>query len=300
MITLKQIQYFLKVADVGSLSQAATVLYVAQPALSRQIAIMEEMLGFALFEREPRGVRLTTAGARYRERILALPKLLSQAAEEALLVAHGASGVLRLLHSSTIPVSSFMPSLQMFIAEYPDARVDLDRSASEFQVTEVAEGNADIGIIRLPVLRRDSRVRFIELPAEKLWVALPADHSFGQKKSIRLVDIAGEQVVSAFHREMGGLARIVTDLYLKRGLSPVPARIVSPKTSMLDLVAAGYGIAVIPERMTTTGHRDLRFIPLCDPDARAESAIVVRHETPPLAAALIRFLRSRSRSRSRS
>ncbi|WP_424193580.1 LysR family transcriptional regulator [Ampullimonas aquatilis] len=289
MTTLKQIQYFLTVANLGSLSQAAKILYVAQPALSRQISLLEAELGFSLFVREPRGVSLTAGGERYRDRILSVPYTLSQAADEALHVARGESGVLRLLHSSTIPVSSLMSVFQTFLKKYPSTRIDLDRSASEFQVTEVAEGKADVGMIRLPVLKRDSRVRFIDLKAERLWVALPANHRYAHKKSIVLADIAAEPLVSSFHREMGGLARIVTDLYLKRGLVPVPARIVSPKTSMLDLVAANYGIAVIPERMTLVNNMGVTFVPLKDQDANAESALIVRNQTSPLAEAFIKM-----------
>lgn len=275
MPSFRQIHYFLTVADLGGFTQAAGALFIAQSALSRQISQLEEELGFTLFEREPRGVRLTPAGAVYRDRVMTIPKTLAAAAEEGLQLSRGEAGVLRLLHSSTIPAASLMSLLDRFMATCPKARIDLDRASSELQVSQVANGNADIGVIRLPVLRRDSRVRFVELAAERLWVAVTDEHPFARQDSVSIASLEHEQFVSAVYRERGGLARVVTDLCLKRGFVPSVARIVSPKTSMLNLVAAKKGIAIVPERMTTLGGGGITFVPLSDEDAKTACALVM-------------------------
>jgi len=275
MPSFRQIQYFLTVADLGGFTQAAATLFIAQSALSRQISQLEEELGFLLFEREPRGVRLTPAGSVYRSRVATVPQTLATAAEEGLQVARGEAGVLRLLHSSTIPATSLMPVLDQFTEACPKARIDLDRASSEEQVSLVADGNADVGIIRLPVLRRDTRVRFLELAAEQLWVAFPDDHPLAQQSSVTVASLQHELFVSAVYRERGGLARVVTDLCLKRGYVPNTAQIVSPKTSMLNLVAAKRGIAIIPERMTTLAQQGIAYVPLSDDDAKSICALVL-------------------------
>lgn len=283
MPSLKQIRYFLTVADQGGFTPAASALFVAQPALSRQIAQLEEELGFALFEREARGVRLTAAGAVYRERVLAIENLLAAAAEEGEQLAHGGGGTLRLLHSSSIPASSLLPAMQGFLAACPQARIDLDRIASEIQVSEVANGNADIGIIRLPVLRREAGVKFIELPPETLWVALASEHPLASRDSLSIADLRQEAFVSAVHRERGGLARLVTDLCLRNGFVPALARVSSRKTSMLNLVAAGLGVAVVPQRMTSIRADGLCYRPLHDRGAQALSALLLPLRPSPLA-----------------
>ncbi|NMG66115.1 LysR family transcriptional regulator [Azoarcus indigens] len=285
MPSLKQIRYFLAVADLGGFTQAAAALFVAQPALSRQIAQLEEELGFQLFEREPRGVRLTPAGAVYRSRVGSVHNLLAAAAEEGGQLARGEAGVLRLLHSSSVPARSLMPALDRFLQRCPGARIDLDRIASETQIGEVAGGRADLGIIRLPVLRRDPAVRFLELPAERLWVALPEAHALAEREALAVADLREQPFVTAVHLERGGLARLVTDLCLSRGFVPATARIISRKTSMLDLVAAGYGIAVVPERMTTLHPKGIRYLPLRDREARGLSALVLPQQATPLAQA---------------
>lgn len=275
MPSLKQIRYFLTVADLGGFTPAAAALFVAQPALSRQIALLEAELGFALFEREARGVRLTPGGAHYRDRVLAVDRLLDAAAEEGGQLARGEAGVLRLLHSSSIPASRLVAPMARFLEACPRARIDLDRLASEIQVGEVASGRADLGILRLPVLRRDPAVVFRELAAEPLWAALPAGHPLAAQDSLMVADLRQESFVSAVHRERGGLARQVTDLCLRNGFVPGVARVTSRKTSQLNLVAAGFGVAIVPAGMTKLAADGIVYRRLRDPDAQARAALVL-------------------------
>ena len=292
MPSLRQIRYFLTVADQGNLTAAANQLFVAQPALSRQIALLENELGFALFDRNPRGVTLTAAGKLYRDRVRTVERQLGAAAEESAQLAHGHAGVLRLLHSSSIPIDSLLPTMRRFLADAPSARLDLDRISSEGQIDEVAAGRADIGLIRLPVLHRDPTLQFIELPAEPLYVALPNEHPRLSAASIRLADLAEEAFVSAVHRERGGLARRVADLCLTRGFVPKLAPAISRKTSMLDLVAAGFGIAIVPQRMTGLVRPGLHFRPLDDTDAHAGLAIILPPQPTALASRFAEALRA--------
>jgi DNA-binding transcriptional LysR family regulator len=288
MPSLRQIQYFLTVADLGGFTPAASALHVAQSALSRQIGQLEDELRFPLFEREPRGVRLTPAGALYRDRVASIPATLTAAAEAGAQLARGEAGVVRLLHSSTIPVGSLMPVLDRFMTECPGARIDIDRASSEDQVLEVANGNADVGVVRLPVLRRDARVRFVEMAAERLCAAVPVGHSLAKQKRTTIARLKGEPFVSAVYRERGGLARVVLDLCLKRGFVPAAARIVSPKTSMLNLVAAGRGVAIVPERMAGLAFDGVAFVPLADDDAQSVCALVLPVEPTVLAESFMR------------
>ena len=292
MPSLRQIRYFLTIAELGNLTAAANQLFVAQPALSRQIAQLENELGFALFDRNPRGVTLTAAGKLYRDRVRTVERQLGAAAEESAQLAHGHAGVLRLLHSSSIPIDSLLPTMRRFLADAPSARLDLDRISSEGQIDEVAAGRADIGLIRLPVLHRDPTLQFIELPAEPLYVALPNKHPRLSAASIRLADLAEEAFVSAVHRERGGLARRVADLCLTRGFVPKLGPAISRKTSMLDLVAAGFGIAIVPQRMTGLVRPGLHFRPLDDTDAHAGLAIILPPQPTALASRFAEALRA--------
>lgn len=290
MSSLRQIRYFLTVAEFGSFTAAAAALFVAQPALSRQIALLEEELGFPLFERLPRGVRLTPAGERYRVRMQNCLRELDEAAEEGRDLAHGQGGVLRLLHSSSTPVSVFLPWLRQLLAQVPRLRVDLDRLSSELQIAEIAAGKADLGLVRLPLLRRDPAVRLLPLPPEPLQVLLPVAHPLAGRAALHLAELAPYPFVSAVHRERGGLARCVADLCLERGFVPQLAPVLSRKTAMLDLVAAGFGIAVVPAGLAAQAGPGTTCRPLLDADAQTEWAVAVPLQAGPLAQRLLACL----------
>lgn len=295
MPTLKQIRYFLSVAELGGFTQAAAAMFIAQPALSRQIAQLETELGFPLFQREARGVSLTAAGQLYRERVHQIQEQLTAAAEAGALLAQGKAGVLRLLHSSSTPVGSLMPTIHAFLEQSPGASIHLDRVASELQLQEVAEGRADLGVIRLPVLGREPRVQLRELVAERLWVLLPDGHPLAGRSQLGIAELREQSFVAAVHRERGGLARRVTDLCLQRGFVPATARVISRKTSMLDLVAAGFGIAVVPASMLGLRQTGITPIPLADPDALAQRALVLPQQAHPLAQAFAELLMEHGR-----
>ncbi|WP_049125910.1 LysR family substrate-binding domain-containing protein, partial [Burkholderia cenocepacia] len=126
--------------------------------------------------------------------------------------------------------------------------------------------------------------------AERLCVAVPADHALAGRKRIAIARLRREPFVSAVYRERGGLARVVIDLCLKRGFVPVAARIVSPKTSMLNLVAAGRGVAIVPARMASVGIDGVVFVPISDEDAKSVCALVLPAQPTVLAQAFARVV----------
>lgn len=275
MPTVRQIEYFLTVARYGGLSHASKVLFIAQPALTRQIMMLEEELGFPLFTREPRGMVLTPAGLTYQRRVSAVPDILAAAGEEGRQVSAGEAGTVRLLHTSTVPVKCFIPAIRSFMQDYPGVRIELNRASSESQMNAVANGEADLGIFRPPVLRRSQGTIFRELRPERLWVAMHSSHRLSRQESLHVHELENEPFVSAIHREHGGLAKVVTDLCLKNGFIPKIAQITSPKTAMLDLVGYGYGIAIVPEGMALLEFSNVSFIPLQDRNAVSARALLL-------------------------
>ena len=284
MLSLRQIRYFQAVADTGSFTLAAAQVYIAQPALSRQIALLEAELGVALFVREARGVRLTPAGQLFRARTENVGTALEAAVEDARRLDRGEAGVLRLLHSSSVPLAGpLLEALRCLTDAAPAARVELDRVSSEVQVAEIAAGRADVGVARMPVLRREAAVAFTALPEERLVLAVPGAHPLAGRTAVSLAELAGETFVTAVHRERGGLARRVTDLCLARGFVPRSGAVVSRKTSMLNLVAAGYGVAVVPAGMAGLLPAGARLVALTDAEATSASAVLLPLVPSPLA-----------------
>ena len=264
MPSLRQIQYFLTVADLGGFTPAASALHVAQSALSRQIGQLEDELGFPLFDRGAERVRLTPAGTLYRDRVASIPATLTAAADEGAQLSRGEAGVLRLLHSSTVPVGSLMPVLERFMracpahgsistARRPRIRCWRSRTATPISGSFVCRCCAAI------------RACASSARGRTFSAAVPADHPLAGRKRMAIARLRHEPFVSAVYRERA--ARVVIDLCLKRGFVPATARIVSPKTSMLNLVAAGHGVAIVPERMASLGIDGVVFVPISDEDA---------------------------------
>lgn len=281
MPTLKQIQYFLAVAEYGGFTFAAETLHVAQPALSRQVAMLEDEIGVSLFERSQRGASLTEAGKHFREKMLTVQHLLDSGCEESRLISSGEAGVLRVLHSSSIPINVLMPSIKQFTSTNNAAWVEIDVMSSDKQIAEIASRKADVGFIRHPVLTRDPMVRLISFSTDSLYVAVPAGHGFQHRHHLELNELAKETFVSSVHLGRGGLARLMSDLCLQRGFTPLRSKVVTRKASILNLVDEGYGIAIVPEAMRSIPS-NCHFIPLKDRDAFSEVSIAVHVESRPL------------------
>jgi DNA-binding transcriptional LysR family regulator len=123
-LILRRLRYFAAVADEGGISRAAVKLLVAQPALSRQIRDLERTVGTALFERDNRGVQLTSAGARLREDIERVFARLDETVRRVLLVHEGKLGILRLGLSRGALISRRVGRVLMeFREQYPDVEL---------------------------------------------------------------------------------------------------------------------------------------------------------------------------------
>lgn len=247
MPTLRQLQYFLAVADLASFSRAAERLHIAQPALSRQIMALEEELGALLLARHTRLVSLTAAGQCLRQRAARLLDDLDETCDEVRRIDAGAGVRLRVLHSSSVALAGALgQALGRWLAANPGVQVEIDQVTSESQVAEVGEGRADLGLVRLPVLRRSVAAEIRPLGVEPLVVALAPGHPLLARERLALTDLAAETFVFHPHPDRGGLSRAVLELCQRQGFTPRPAAALSRKLSLLQLVALGFGVALIP------------------------------------------------------
>lgn len=284
MPTLRQLQYFLAVADLASFSRAAERLHIAQPALSRQIMALEEEVGAVLLARHTRLVRLTAAGQHLRQRAARLLDDLGEACDEVRRIEAGAGVRLRLLHSSSVALAGALgQALCRWLAANPGVQVDIDQMTSEAQVVEVGEGRADLGLVRLPVLRRSVTAEIRPLGVEPLVVALGPGHPLAARERVALADLAGEAFVVHPHPDRGGLSRAVLELCQSQGFMPRPAAALSRKLSLLQLVALGLGVALIPASLAAVAPATVICRDLAE-GATTEVALVVATGATPLPA----------------
>lgn len=283
MITTRQLRYFVEIAESGSFSAAAERLYIAQSALSRQVRELEQQLDTALFERTARQPRLTAAGAAFLPRARNLLQDLEKASDLARAVGQGLRGGLRLSHSSTVPLTgALLQRVSGYLRDNTGVSMEIAQLSSEGQLEELAESRLDIGLLRLPVLRQHEGLCVEPLLEEPLLLAVAESHPLAEKTSVCLAELRDEAFISIPHRQRGGLSYLSAELCMAAGFFPRPARVVSRKTTQLQLIQASFGVALLPRCMQDIAPASLRFIPLSDPGCVSTVAIAYRRDAGPL------------------
>ena len=275
MISTRQLRYFVEIADSGSFSAAAERLFVAQSALSRQIKELESQLQTPLFERTARQPRLTAAGEAFYPRARNLLSELLKASDLATQVGQGQLGTLRLSHSSTVPMSGvLLQGISTWLERCPGVSMDIVKLSSEAQLEEIAEGRLDVGLLRLPVLRQREGVRVVPWCTEPLALAVPTGHPLARgNTAVELMQLKDEAFISIPHPQRGGLSYLSAELCMRAGFFPKAARVMSRKTTQLQLIQAGFGIALLPKSMQDIAPANLRFLPLAEPDSLSTVAL---------------------------
>ncbi|MEO8489097.1 LysR family transcriptional regulator [Pseudomonas sp.] len=275
MISTRQLRYFVEIVDSGSFSTAAERLFVAQSALSRQIKALETQLQTPLFERTARLPRLTAAGEAFYPRARNLLSELLKASEMATQVGNGERGTLRLSHSSTVPMSGpLLHGISTWLERCPGVSMDIVKLSSEAQLQEIADGRLEVGLLRLPVLRQREGVRVEPLFSEQLLLAVPPKHPLARSQApIEWEQLKDEAFISIPHPQRGGLSYLSAELCMRAGFFPKAARVMSRKTTQLQLIQAGFGIALLPKSMRDIAPASVHFLPLADPDCLSTVAL---------------------------
>ncbi|HCF4468293.1 TPA: LysR family transcriptional regulator [Pseudomonas aeruginosa] len=163
-----------------------------------------------------------------------------------------------------------------------------DLEAARRLAREVGEGGH--GLLRLPVLRQHPRLHLRALYREPLLLALAADHPLARREApVALAALAGETFVSIPHLQRGGLSYRAAELCLGAGFYPRPARALSRKTSQLQLIEAGFGVALVPASMRAIAPPAVRFMSLAEAEAYSEVALAWRRDDSPLVEGFVEY-----------
>lgn len=271
---MKQLRYFVEIAEHGSFSGAAQRLFVAQSALSRQMKELESNLGALLFERTARQPQLTHAGLAFLPRAKAILIDVDSAARLATSVGNGRSGTIRLGHASTVPlIGRLKDALGVYLDGMPDVNIEVSEEPSETQLMNLVNNRIDVGLFRLPVLHQLDCIKLIPLFSEKLVVAVGDAHPLSSRQSISLSELRDEPFVSIAHPKRGGLSYRSFELCARAGFTPKSAQVYSLKTTQALLIQAGFGIALLPVSML----KDSSLHAIDITDEGCESGVVLAH-----------------------
>src|SRR6266446_3889732 len=186
---LRHLRYFVAIGEEQHYGRAARRLRVAQPALSRQIQDLEEELGFKLFERLPRGVRLSAAGKLFLEDARCILQEVSDSAGRAGRVARGKSGTLRVGFTENASWRGVVPdSFRQFRARQPNAELQLQPDASLAQLEAIRSGRLDAGFVNF-MPKSDPELDQLLVARQHVELAAPKRHPLTRLKKLRLRDL---------------------------------------------------------------------------------------------------------------
>jgi DNA-binding transcriptional LysR family regulator len=244
-VDTRLLRYFAAVAAEGNLSRAAERLFVSQPALTKQIKQLERQLGVQLFNRSRAGMTLTSAGQALADTTPILLASWDQALRETRAAASAAERILRVGFMSSAANEATQEIIAEFGARRPDWRVEMQQASWSDATAGLADGGADVALLRLPFPGEDD-MRIEVLLTEPRWVALPATHPLAVSDQISFRHLWDEPFVAA--PEETGLWRdywLATDERLGH---PVRIGAVTDQPDgFLTAIANGYGIALVPE-----------------------------------------------------
>lgn len=280
-MNLRQLRYFVVLADELHFRRAAERLHITQAPLSLAIQALERELGTTLFARTRRQVSLTESGALLRADADAI---LDRVEQTRAMIRDLETGTIGQLRIGVTPASSLLPFFPSLISNFrrahPKVRIAMMEMTSKDQIRSLQERAIDIGIIRNPPKKGVSDVSFVKLLSDPLVLAMARRHPLSKRPSIRLADLRQEVFIS-YPRQSGiAIYEHVTALCAARGFSPNIVQEVHETTTLIGLAATGFGIAIVPSGLTYIRVPNIVYRRLADPDAMTEIYLACRKAEP--------------------
>lgn len=244
-LNLRRLMYFVKSVEIGSLTQAAEVLYIAQPALSQQLAVLESELKQTLLIRTKRGVEPTPAGAALYRHALLIIRQCEQAQLEVHSVAGDITGNVRIaLAQSSMAEQLAMPLLQQMRDRHPGIVLDLNQNSGLRQSELVMSGRIDMAILGTSLYPAGVPygIRFTPVFEEPLCYLTARGST--PEGPVKLADILDDQYVLANTEHF--LRRIVEDAFQRMNRQPKVVAEICKTATLGEAIAAGLGSSVLP------------------------------------------------------
>jgi DNA-binding transcriptional LysR family regulator len=276
---IRQLRYFVAVAEELNFSRAAERLHMSQPPLSLQIKAMEDELGTMLLARTRRKVELTEPGRLFLDHARSMISQMDGAGDAVRRAARGEAGEIRIAFTGSVPMAEPFPRLiQAFRERHPGVRVEMGHQSSGAQLQALADRQIDVGFLRPSHLfapGADVAVRSIW--EDELKVVLPAGHRLARARGgVRVADLAEEPFI-LFPRGIGcGLYDHVMTLCSQAGFAPRIVQEAREGVTILALVAAGTGISILPDTYRHASIPGTVLRPLASPAAKSRLLLAWR------------------------
>lgn len=239
---VRQLRYFLAVANEGSFSKASEALHLTQPTLSKVIKQLEDELGVMLFDRSTRHSQLTDAGEVLRAQAGMILKSVEQVHGSLAELTSGTKGSLILGLPPVVGSSIFPPLISAFRKSHPQMEIHLVEEGSKQIERLVLEGRLDLGAIVLPASGTDFEL--MPLAKHELKLVVQRSHPLAAEESVSLRQLR-DQAFILFRRGFA-LYDLVRNACVQAGFEPYAAYESTQWDFMCEMVAAGEGITFMP------------------------------------------------------
>ena len=289
---LRHLRYFRAVAEELHFGRAAERLHIAQPPLSQQIRQLERELGVDLFTRSTRKVELTEAGVAYAKRVDAILEAVDDAGHQAQRVASGLEGHLTIGCVGSATYSVLPQLVRALRDELPHVDVGVrGEMLAPAQLVALEAGTIDLALLRPPI--DHPGIQTTTIRRDRLIAVLPADHRLAAADRLRVAELRGEDFIAHVGQGLSVMGGVVAALCAAAGFAPRIRHEVQETSTLVTLVAAGLGVAIVPEPTSALDIAGLRYVPLTPASlgidlvaatpthavsAAAERAVAVLHE----------------------
>lgn len=270
---LRQLRYFLMVAETLHFGRAAEQLHIAQQPLSFQIKHFEDELGIKLFKRTTRSVALTPAGEALLAEVRGGLGRIERGLELAKRIARGEGGNLRIGYNSASLYNVMPPIVRQFRERFPQIEVVLLELNPFTLERQILSEDIDVGIVLSTGVRMDG-LTYEAIYQEHSAVALPKDHPLAQRTRISLRELADEPFVMYARRVHQELFDQIIALCHVAGFSPTIVQEAVSETAVVGLVSAGLGVALVASSISSLRPDEVVYRPLVEPLLTIEVVLV--------------------------
>lgn len=279
-VELRQLRYFIAVAEENHFGRAAARLHMTQPPLSQTIQSLEAVLGTPLFLRTKRSVALTPAGIallpearRILQQASALPDLARRAAS-------GESGLLTLSFVSTADYSVLPPLLREFRERFAHVQIDLREATTDVQLEDLMQGRIDAGLLIPPLPdKAKAELDYMTVLSEPLILAAPQDTTaLRGKRAISLNAVADMPLIIFPRRIAPAFHDAILGCFRDAGLTPRIGQEAIQMQTIVGLVSAGMGIALVPQSVSNLQRPGVEYKPLSDRTTTVETGLAWRRD----------------------
>ena len=274
---LRQLKYFVAVAEELHFRRAAARLHLSQPPLSHQIRSLEDELGYPLLIRSRQRVETTPAGEAFLRdaRILLLD--LERAVDNARRIHEGQTGRLRISFVGSALLSIVPHIVQRFRTARPMIDIELRERSTSDQVRALASGDTDLGLVPLPV--NDAVVAVEVLRRERMIAALPSDHPLARLQRVSLRRLAQQPFVLFPREQAPGFYDRLLAVLTGAGTPPRIVQYAPEMQTIIGLVATGIGVSLVPASVQQLALEGVAYRPVTR-SPYSELAAITRPDEP--------------------